>query len=76
MLQKETPVHIIVLFREQVIRATSYTAEPTIAADTVQSRKEEKGSERNEKEGKGRERKENGEEKEGSRQAKRLTKER
>lgn len=57
MLQKETPVHIIVLFREQVIRATSYTAEPTIATGTVQSRKEEKGRERNRKEGKGRERK-------------------
>lgn len=76
MLQKETPVHIIVLFREQVIRAISYTAEPTIATETVQSRKEEKGRERNGKEGKGRGRKENGEEKEGSRQAKRLTKER
>lgn len=52
MLQKETPVHIIVLFREQIIRAISYTAEPTIATETVQSRKEEKGRERNGKEGK------------------------
>lgn len=66
MLQKETPVHIIVLFREQVIRATSYTAEPTIA---TRDGAIEEGRERQGKEWKGRERK--GKEGEGRRMERR-----